>query len=101
MLASRIREILRKEHHVDDAWIVQARDGWRLEIRHRGRVTVLHRGDDVGFWMPFYAGTFRNAYVRGELVVVLAPTQRRRAEIATLLREWWDAATLAGSGPSE
>ena len=92
MLASRLREILRKEHHVQDAWVVHAHDGWRLEIRHGGRVAVLHRGDDIGFWTPFYTSAVRNAYVRGQLVLVLAPTQRGRGDLVTLLRAWWDAA---------
>jgi hypothetical protein len=99
MLTSRLREILRKEHRVQDAWIVHAHDGWRLEIRRGGRVTVLHRGDDVDFWTPFYSAAVRNAYVRGQLVLVLAPTQRRRAELAALLRAWCDAGT-SGPGPS-
>lgn len=96
LLASRLREILRKQHQVDDAWIVRAHDGWRLEVRRRGRVTVLHRGDDVGFWTPFYAGAVRNAYVRGQLVLVLAPTQRRRTELAEVLCRWWNAAATDG-----
>jgi hypothetical protein len=100
MLAARVREILRREHHVVDAWIVCAHDGWRLEARDRGRLIVLHRGDDVSFWAPFYTNAVRNAYVRGELVVVLAPTQRRRAELAALLRAWWDAASPGADSTS-
>jgi hypothetical protein len=99
MLTSRLCNILRKEHHVRDAWVVHAHDGWRLEIRHSGRVTVLHRGDDVDFWSPFYTSAVRSAYVRGQLVLVLATTQRRRRELAALLRAWWDAAT-GGPDPS-
>jgi len=89
MLASRLREILRKQHQVDDAWIVRSHNGWRLEIRRRGRVTVLHRGDDVSFWLPFYTGAVRSAHVRGQLVLVLAPTQRRHAELADIVRQLW------------
>jgi hypothetical protein len=100
MLSARLREILRKEHHVQDAWIVHAHDGWRLEVRHGGRVLVLHRGDDVSFWTPFYSSAVRNAYVRGQLVLVRAPTQRGRGELVALLRALWDAATPALSSSS-
>jgi hypothetical protein len=91
LLASRLREILRREFQAADAWIVHANGRCRLEARIGWRVVVLLEGAEDAFWAPFYTMAVRNRPAGGMLVARLEPTQRPRHELSEILRPLWAA----------
>lgn len=98
LLASRLREILKREFDAADAWIVYAGGRCRLEARIGWRVVVLAEGGDDEFWAPFYTTAVRNRRVGGILVARLEPTQRPRRELEEVIRLLWvGAVTLRPS----
>ncbi len=92
LLASRLREVLRREFDADDAWIVHAPGRCRLEARVDRRTVVLLEGGEETFWAPFYTSAVRNRHVNGQIVGDLAPTQRRRRDLIEILRPLWTKA---------
>lgn len=92
LLASRLREVLRREFDADDAWIVHAPGRCRLEARVGRRTVVLLEGGEETFWAPFYTSAVRNRHVNGQIVGDLAPTQRRRRDLIEILRPLWTKA---------
>jgi hypothetical protein len=93
LLATRLREILRREFGAADAWVVHTPGRCRLEIRDGWRVVVLLEADEQAFWAPFYTEAVRNRFAGGYLVAELAPTQRRRQDLIEVLRPLWMKAT--------
>lgn len=89
LLVARLREVLRREFHADDAWVVCAGRLCRLEARVQWRVRVLKEGEEETFWAPFYTAAVRHRRVGGQMVGELAPTQRRRSELVEILRPMW------------
>jgi hypothetical protein len=95
LLVARLREILRREFGTADAWVVTAPGRCRLEARAGWRVIVLLDAGEETFWAPFYTSAVRNVSRRGQMVAVLAPTQRRRTELLEVLRPLCERAGLA------
>jgi hypothetical protein len=89
---ARLREILRREFGVADAWVVHAAGRCRLEARDGWRVVVLLEGEEETFWAPFYTAAVRNRFAGGTVVADLAPTQRRRLDLVEVLRPLWAVA---------
>jgi hypothetical protein len=94
LLVARLREILRREFDVPDAWVVTTIGRCRLEARTGWRVIVLLHGEEETFWAPFYTAAVRTVSKRGQMVAVLAPTQRRRTELVEVLRPLCERAGL-------
>jgi hypothetical protein len=86
---ARLREVLRREFHADDAWVVHAGRSCRLEARVQWRVCVLREGEEETFWAPFYTAAVRHRRVGGQMVGELAPTQRRRSELVEIVGPMW------------
>lgn len=101
LLVGRLREILRREFGAGDAWVVHTRGRCRLEARDGWRVVVLCEGDEATFWAPFYTAAVRNRFMEGTMVADLAPTQRRRQDLADVLRPLWTKATGNGADVSD
>jgi len=98
LLASRLREVLRREFDAGDAWIVHTPGRCRLEACVGWRIVVLLEDDEDIFWAPFYTTAVRNRHVGGQVVGEVAPTQRRRSDLINILRPLWARVAASSAG---
>lgn len=82
-----------------DAWVVRTPGRCRLDARVGGRQVTLLDDDEDAFWARFYAPVDRERAHLGERYVTVEQWRRSPADLAAILRPYWDAAV--GPSPAE
>jgi hypothetical protein len=88
-LIGQLRDVLRREFGAQDAWVIRTPDGCRLDIRVRGRRVALLEAPEDDFWARFYQPVERERRHLGEQYVEVEQWRRSPAELAAILRPYW------------
>lgn len=100
-MIAQLRDVLQR-FGASDAWVVRTPGRCRLDVRVGGRPITLLDDDEEAFWARFYAPVERERVHLGERYLTVEQWRRRPADLAAILRPYWDDAvgsSPAGSAP--
>jgi hypothetical protein len=90
-LIGQLRDVLRRQFGAQDAWVIRTPGGCRLDVRVAGRRIELLAAPEDEFWAQFYRPVEREYHHLGERLVSIEQFRLPPADLATVLRPYWEA----------